>query len=198
MAEARRKRKARPKPKAKPRPSTKGKKKPRKREKATGTTLPSGKGGRTLWTAPRRKKILEAVRKGHYRKVAALTVRVDERTIKQWVANGRDNLEKVTLGQARVNTYGQWVLDLDAAEAEAEIEALDVIIDVARDKKADPRIRVQSAQWYLERKHPARYGIQRVELTGAGGGPIQVDARSALLERLAAMAKRSASAPTPE
>lgn len=170
--------------------------KPRKRKKASGTTLPSGKGGRTLWTAPRRKKILEAVRKGHFRKVAALAVQVDERTIKAWVSKGRDNVAAFRNGTARkLDTYGAWFLALEEAEAQAEIDALDIVIDVARDSEQDARVRVQAAQWYLERKHPKRYGIQRVELTGAEGGPLQVDARSALLDRLEAMRQRAEAAP---
>lgn len=168
-------------------------KKVRKKQRPKAPGLPTGKGngGRTLWTAPRRKTIIEGVRKGHYRKTVALTVSVDERTIKRWVADGRQNLDQVHEGKVKINTYGQWVLDLDAAEAEAEIEALDIVINVARDSKADARVRVQAAQWYLERKHPKRYGIQRLEISGPDGGPLKIDARSALLDRLNAMAKRA-------
>lgn len=35
---------------------------------------------------------------------------------------------------------------------------------------------VSAAQWYLERKHPERWGRRRLELTGADGGPVRTQA----------------------
>ena len=58
----------------------------------------------------------------------------------------------------------------------------------------------QAAAWLLERRFPSEYGRpQRVELTGEGGGPVQVESTEVLRERalaeLAQVAERLASEP---
>lgn len=164
----------------------------RAKRKAKGKPLESGKGGRTLFTAPRRRKILEAVELGHYRKTAATLSGIDERTLKTWVAKGRDNVTAWQEGRAKLNGYGTFLRQLEAAEAKAEDDALRVVItEVAHKVDADPRIRLQAAIWYLEHKHPKRWGTKRLELAGGDGEPISVDVRHALLDRLDTMAERT-------
>ena len=49
----------------------------------------------------------------------------------------------------------------------------------------------QMIRWRLERRYPAEFGVRRVELTGEGGGPLQVEqpAVGQLLETLDRMAQ---------
>jgi hypothetical protein len=74
-------------------------------------------------------------------------------------------------GREGVEPYLQFLHEVNAAENDAERELVDLIrSSVPDDWKA--------GAWLLERRHPRRWGrLDRSELTGANGGPVQVAAQ---------------------
>lgn len=67
----------------------------------------------------------------------------------------------------------EWFSDtIKGAAAEAVYEAL-VVIKNASVGQLPPGSSWQSAAWLLERRYPEHFGRRQVEVTGAGGGPIQ-------------------------
>ena len=66
-------------------------------------------------------------------------------------------------------TNKNFSLALEAAIAKG-VEARLAIIEKAQSKDW------RSAAWYLERVHPSLYGRNKLELTGEGGGPINIEA----------------------
>lgn len=128
-------------------------------------------------TPEQRTKLLAALRGGNYLDIAAMYAGVDAVKL------------KLALETARAGRGPRWLrtlrAEIDDAEQGAEVRALRLIMAKAR---RDPR----HAAWWLERKAPARWGkIDRMELTGKDGGPVQLS----LLEVLkAAHAKRRGAA----
>lgn len=57
------------------------------------------------------------------------------------------------------------------AEGDAAVKWLALVNKHAADQ-------AQWAAWMLERRYPEMYGRNRVELTGANGGPVQVETRN--------------------
>lgn len=67
------------------------------------------------------------------------------------------------------------------ARGEAEIRALTLIQRAANEGSW------QAAAWYLERSHPDKWGKrERLQLEGAGGGPVQHEVKVVTLEELEA------------
>lgn len=102
-----------------------------------------------------------------------------EATIRRWVMDDREGFA-AHYTQARdlgLDTLADQVLDIaDAGE------------DVIRD-----RLRFDARRWYLSKLAPKRYGERiHTELTGADGGPVQLDdnAAAARLAKLMAAAQR--------
>lgn len=152
---------------------------------------------RSKFTVARRRRILKALNGGRFRYTAAALAGVGERTLKEWISRGRLELDALELADLEakalpeVTAWGEFYLEVLAAEAVAEDKALGVIVDIATDKESEDRDRLKAATWYLAAKYPRRYGSgARVEITGKGGGPVELDARDTLLEKLAAMARR--------
>jgi hypothetical protein len=86
-------------------------------------------------------QIVEAIRQGNFAHVAAAAAGVPRSTFFRWKQHG-------TAGEAR---YVPFVEAIEAAEAYADTHAVAVITTAMRD---DPK----DAAWYLERKHPKRWG----------------------------------------
>lgn len=114
-------------------------------------------------------KIIDALKEGMFRVHAAQLVGVSERTMKRWVARGRDNLREIDDWQdladagesegpePKLNRWGKFVIDVSIAEAAAERDALLAVQSAgAEDWRA--------AAWYLERKHARRYGSAALRL----------------------------------
>lgn len=123
-------------------------------------------------------KVVEAIRAGNFREVAAQWVGVSPANLSRWMTRPGEPYE----------TFRQAVLE---AEQLAEIDAVALIMKAA---KGDAK----HAQWWLERKFPSRWGRKdRHELTGADGGRIEhgvsveVDAE-ALCDRIEALARELA------
>ncbi len=145
---------------------------------------------------------MAALEDGRYRYNAANLAGIGERTLKEWIARGRAEVDAQELAELHgqktvkaIGPFGEFYLEVALAEAKAEDEALGVIVSIALDPKAEGRDRLKAAMWYLERKHPRRYGSAvRHEHAGPDGGPIEVDARDTLKDRLAGLAKKAAKA----
>lgn len=131
---------------------------------------PRGRPMVSTFTKEREAVILDALRKGLFRYNAAAIAGVSERTMKRWVARGRDNLSEIEawedaaesaetdetdgedLGECpEINKFGRFVIAVSIAEAAAEAESLLTIQNAGiKDWRA--------AAWYLERKYNKRYG----------------------------------------
>jgi hypothetical protein len=79
--------------------------------------------------------------------------------------------------EAESGPYREFYDAVTKAESESEVRAVALLR-----KHAEKQF--QAAAWWLERKYPKRWGRkERLELTGSGGGPVQV-APTALREQL--------------
>ena len=137
---------------------------------------------KTKFTKERRDKIIALIRDGNYPIVAARASGINADTFYEWLKRGKRDIE-----DKKLSAHAEFSELVLVAEAEAEAEAVSKIKTVAlTDEK--------SAQWFLERKHPERWGRNdkvRSEITGAGGKEIVVvDARSSVLEFLASRNKQ--------
>jgi transposase len=112
-------------------------------------------------------RCLQALRGGNFRNVACDWAGIAESSFREWMAEG----EKGTR-QSSVD-FRRQVLE---AEKAAEIRAVALVMKAAAN---DPR----HAEWWLERKHPDRWGRKdrlQAEVSGPEGGPVQVAATTTL------------------
>ncbi len=161
-----------------------------------------GANGNTKFTAVRAGKIVEHARSGLFRYLCAELEGIGQRTMEEWVAKGRDNLDAIqaelddpehTGPRTRQDKWGAWLLGLLAAEAQAEREILGVVHKLARACR-DPAVKLRAAQWYLERKNNLRYGRGALRVTvGDDSGETQ-DVTDVVMTRLGQIQKRVAPA----
>jgi hypothetical protein len=105
-------------------------------------------------------KIVNLVKAGNYRETAAAAAGIDPKTLRNWLHRGA----KGGKANAEYRTFSE---NLDQAEAEAEVRDNKKITDAAA---TDWR----AAAWRQARRRPDRWGDrQRLEHTGADGGPIE-------------------------
>jgi transposase len=126
------------------------------------------RGRPTLLTDEVEERILRAIRAGNFRGTAAQWAGIGERTLRDWMKRGEEDEE---------SREGLFRLRLLEAEQSAEIRMVGLISKAA---EKDPK----HAQWWLERKHPDRWGRkdrlsldgrQQLEVTGAQGGPLRAE-----------------------
>jgi hypothetical protein len=93
-------------------------------------------------------------------------------TISVWIRRGKD-LEASGLELDEYEqTFVAFAKEVEKARSMAEIKAVEVI------RNAMPS-QWQAAAWFLERTNNAQWGrTVRTEVTGADGGPVQVDVDS--------------------
>jgi transposase len=107
-------------------------------------------GRKSMMTDARVQVIVDALKGGNTRRAAAAYAGVHLDTFYEW-------LKKPSFSEIVTN-----------AEAAAEVRAVAIVIQAAQ--RGDPR----AAQWWLERRRRADYGVQvGVEVSGPGGGPIE-------------------------
>lgn len=143
-------------------------------------TPPTGRkrgGTRSDLTVMNAGKVLAHIRNGLFRYNAAQLIGISSRTIDGWVAKGNKailaaeaDLERTGV-MPKVNRYGQFVIDLLAAEAEREMKLVGVVWKEAI-YGTDPGSRVRAAIWLLERTNNLRYGSgsQRTDIRRPGEG----------------------------
>lgn len=109
-----------------------------------------GQGRETKLTPERHQKIVEILRAGNYRSVAAGYVGVSEQTLNAWMEKGKRGID----------LYQRFREDVLKAEHEAEIRNVGHINNAAQKEW-------RAAKDWLETKHPERWAsTKRVELSG--------------------------------
>lgn len=103
------------------------------------------RGRKTQLTPEVYNQIIDAVANGNFRAPAAKASGISERTLRLWIKSGRESTSGL---------YHNFYMDLLKAENTAELKQVKLILDAAVN---DPR----HAQWWLERKFPARWGKER-------------------------------------
>jgi len=122
-------------------------------------------------------KLLQALRGGNFREVACEWAGIPERTFRAWMQEGEAGAPQSSVDFCR---------QVMEAEKAAEIRNVAFVMKAAEE---DPK----HAEWWLERKHPERWGRkERHELTGAGGGALQVEHEGDALEQLSGAIARLA------
>ncbi len=109
---------------------------------------------RTKLTPDLQERILNMIRLGNYRNVAAQAVGIAPETFSRWMSRPRD-------------PYRQFRQAVEQAEAMAEVSMVALIAKAARD---DPKYALQ----YLARKAPERWAQRKFDGTlGADGKPTE-------------------------
>lgn len=152
-----------------------------KKAVAKKASKPRGKGRPTKATDETFEKIIEAVKAGVWIEQASHLASIHPSTLYEWVSQGERARELEELTGKEMTEQERRLADfsdtLKKARAEAEAR------NVALIQKAAQNGTWQAAAWYLERSAPQRWGRRdRMELTGAGGGALEVTVSSADLE----------------
>ena len=129
--------------------------KPKGKAKAKPKAKAKSKGGRpSLFTAPRRKKIVESIQAGNTRKVAAMSVGVTDRILYKWLARGskHEEIDYVQDVPKADQPFFRFFQDVKKAEADAEAYY------VGRVKHAADDGTWTAAAWWLERRRTDTYG----------------------------------------
>jgi len=118
------------------------------------------KGGRPSVMTPQvRERIIELVRKGNYRKVAAMVAGVSERVVSEWMTEGERNPD---------SEQGEFARSILEAEGTAETVMSAVVWEAG---KVDP----DHAWKWLARKAPDRWAeTRKTELTGKDGDALSI------------------------
>jgi hypothetical protein len=137
-------------------------------------TMGSNAGRRTKRTPERVQALVEALRAGNYIEASCSYAGISVATYYNWV----NDAEKDDATPEAI----EFLEAVSKARADAEVRNVSFIQRAA----SDPR-HWSAAAWWLERSHPTRWGRQqRLEVTGADGGPIQIeDPRAAVLAMFA-------------
>ena len=142
---------------------------------------PAKIGRPTKLTEERANRIISMIAAGSYAHVAAKANGIAESTFYDWMSRGqkadRDD-DGNLLDPDRDSVFAEFSERVKEAEATAEIRNLALIQTAAGNGTW------QAAAWYLERKYADRWGRKdhiRSEVSGPGGGPIEVDTEAALL-----------------
>jgi hypothetical protein len=110
------------------------------------------------------RQIVKALREGAFREAAAKAAGIRPTTLTEWVQRG----EKADPDDETERSYAVFAADVSRAEGEVEIEQTKKLL------KATSRGDAKGIAIWLERRFRARWGSHRtLELTGAGGGPVQ-------------------------
>ena len=114
-----------------------------------------------MLTPERQERIVGALQAGNTRRASAKHGGIEEGTMLEWIrrGEGRDHRRKTA-------AFAQFAKAIKEAEAEAEVQYVNVIKDAAAAGNW------QAAAWWLERRKAADYRrVDRLEATGDGGGP---------------------------
>lgn len=113
-------------------------------------------------------RFLRALRGGNFRYVAAQWAGIHPRVVRAWMQEGRKNPK---------SEHGSFLRQVIEAEQSAEILMVGRVMQAAAED-------ARHAEWWLERKHNARWGrkdVARLEHTGKNGSKLEfhVDLRRA-------------------
>ncbi|MBZ9715506.1 hypothetical protein [Deinococcus multiflagellatus] len=117
------------------------------------------RGRKTKLTPALQEKFIRAVRAGNCVETCCDYVGINPDTYYEWQKRGQQ-------GGAANEIYREFRAAVLDAQASAEIES------VARIRLSGQKGNWRADAWYLERRHPDRWGRQRLELTGKDGEPV--------------------------
>lgn len=138
-------------------------------------------GRKTKLTEEVQKRFLDAIRAGNYYEPACHYAGIDYSTFRRWMQKGEEQ---------RSGVFREFCEAVKRAEAESEMRMVTLWQKQAVDNW-------QAARDFLERRFPDRWGRKdkvAAEITGANGGPVEVDVHEVLLEKIDSIARRRASA----
>lgn len=150
-------------------------------------------GRHTKLTKPRHEGIVRMIASGSYSEIAARANGVGPSTFYAWMKRG-ENAEVDDKGKPIDFDDERYV---EFREAVKEAEAKAEVLAVGRIQQAAASGTWTASAWYLERKYPDRWGRKdhlRTEVSGPGGGPVEIDAEAAALAFLDERASRLAEA----
>jgi hypothetical protein len=141
-----------------------------------------------------RGRILEALKLGATQKLAAEFAGVDPRTVKTWLAKGRDNLAELAAWETdgeqgpepRLDVFGRFVLEVGQARAAADFTLVGAITEAAK------RGEWRAALALLARRRPAEFGehLAVSAVSGPDDDGERRDVTDDLLSRLTTAARR--------
>jgi hypothetical protein len=120
------------------------------------------RGAKTMLSRELGKRICDSIAAGNGRLASCQAEGVDPNTFGEWIRRGEERDERPPTELTR-----WFAAEVRKAEAKAVKVAAQVIV---QDQSW------QSKAWWLERRHPEDWArpADRLELTGAGGGPVQI------------------------
>ncbi len=126
----------------------------------------------TLLEPERIKRIVQAISAGNYIETAAAYAGITKSSLFKWLRRGaqeRDRCENGGRARIREAPFREFVILVEKAMADSETRDVALIATAAATQW-------QAAAWRLERKYPHRWGRrERLEHSGPGGGPIEVE-----------------------
>lgn len=181
------------------------------------------RGRPALLTPEVHKKLIEATTVGSPVSVAAAYVGISERTFHRWMERGLEALDLTDEGKPvppDEKPYLDLFNEIQQARSSAAVKSVvliqraaqgGVVTEETTKKYRDPDTGQvveektvkrsapdwRAGAWYLERQHRQHFGKDdkhHVELTGAGGGPVEVVEVEALAERVRANLAAAAAA----
>lgn len=125
------------------------------------------RGGRpTKLTDEAQERIIQALRAGNFREVAARYAGVSGAAFREWFQRGKADSRR-----NRASRHHAFYTAVRKAEADAEVLVVGRLMAAASHD-------VKAMAFWLERKHSVRWGRpapkQEIELTGKDGGPVKV------------------------
>lgn len=128
-----------------------------------------------LLTPELQRKIVDLVTAGNFPVVAGQYHGVGERTIQEWMSRGEnpDHPRNIASGED-TGIYVEFARAIREAEAKSQVRAVTVVMRAALDGDL-------AAIKFLERRFRRLWGVA-VQMTGEGGGPIQVETLASSLD----------------
>lgn len=138
-------------------------------------------GRHTLLNDTRKEAIATMLRAGAYVDDACRAVGIHRATFYNWMQRGNIQRERLNAGLDVEENETQYLDFLDTVE---EADAEGIISHVMNIDNSAKNGTWQASAWILERKQPKKWGrYDRTEITGADGGPIQINVSTEELER---------------
>lgn len=125
----------------------------------------------TKLTPEIQRAIVSALEAGNYQDDSAAFAGISTSALYNWIARGRAERERIEAGGKPTKSEAPFVEFVDAVESARAKAAVRHVANIA---KAANEGAWQASAWYLERSYPQKWGrINRTEISGPGGGPIE-------------------------
>jgi transposase len=135
---------------------------------------------KTKLNPERQARIVEALNNGNYIETAARYAAITPQAMYKWLNRGNAERQRILEGEDPLpeeQIYVDFVEAVEKARSQAEMRNVGLIQKAAVDGTW------QAAAWFLERSYPKRWGrSDRLEHTGADGGPMEVQVSVEQLE----------------